>query len=87
MAKIKLKSKETKHVKLPSNFKVEHETDRGILIANTVNDEGEWFPRAYVKVEGDGSIEIADWLVSKSDLLSDLTAGTGTDKDSDAVPF
>ena len=72
MAKIKLKSKETKFVKLPSNFKVEHETDRGILIANTVNDEGEWFPLAYVKTDGDGSIEVADWLVEKSDLLSEL---------------
>ena len=82
MAKIKLKSKETKFIKLPSNFSVEHQTDKGILISNTVTDEGEWFPLAYVKTDGE-SIEIADWLVSKSDLLSDL-AGTGDDKD---VPF
>ena len=85
MAKIKLKSKETKYVKLPSNFKIEHQTDKGILISNSVTDEGEWFPLSYVRID-DNSIKIADWLVSKSDLLSDL-AGTGTDKDSDAVPF
>ena len=83
MAKIKLKSKETKFIKLPSNFKVEHQTDKGILIANTVNDEGEWFPLAYVKVEGDGGIEVAEWLIAKSDLLSDI-AGAVDDKD---VPF
>ena len=82
MAKIKLKSKETKFVKLPSNFVVEYQTEKGILIANTLNDEGEWFPLAYVKTDGE-SIEIADWLVSKSDLLSDIV-GTGDEKD---VPF
>ena len=86
MAKIKLKSKETNFIKLPSNFKVEHQTDRGILLSNTLTEEGEWFPLSYVKISGN-EIEVADWLVSKSDLLSDLTAGTGTDKDSDAVPF
>ena len=83
MAKIKLKIKEIKFTKLPSNFAVEHETDRGILISNTATDEGEWFPLAYVKTDGDGGIEIADWLVGKSDLLSDI-AGAGDDKD---VPF
>jgi hypothetical protein len=82
MAKIKLKDKETKFIKLPDNYRVEHQTDKGILIANEA-DEGEWFPLAYVKTDGDGGIEIADWLVGKSDLLSDI-AGAGDDKD---VPF
>jgi hypothetical protein len=70
MAKINLKSKETKFVKLPDNYHVEHQTDKGILIANDA-DEGEWFPLAYVKTE-DGGIEVANWLVEKSDLLSDI---------------
>jgi hypothetical protein len=71
MAKIKLKSKETKYVKLPDTYRVEHQTDKGALIANE-QDEGEWFPLSYVKLHGDGSIEVADWLFEKSDLLSDI---------------
>ena len=71
MAKIKLKSKDTKYVKLPDIYHVEYQTDKGILVANE-QDEGEWFPLAYVKLRGDGSIEVADWLVEKSDLLSDI---------------
>lgn len=70
MAKIKLKDKETKYVKLPDSYHVEHKTDKGILIANEL-DEGEWFPLAYVKADGD-RIEVADWLVEKSDLLGSV---------------
>ncbi len=71
MARIKLKGKETKFVKLPDTYRVEHETEKGILIANEA-DEGEWFPKSGVKLHGDGNVEVADWLVGKSDLLSDI---------------
>ena len=65
------KEQETKYVKLPSNFKIKHETEKGILIVDDCIDDGEWFPRAYVKIDGE-SIEVADWLVSKSYLLKYL---------------
>ena len=84
MAKIKLKSKDTKYVKLPDTYHVEHQTDKGILIANEQMD-GEWFPLSYVKLSGD-DIEVADWLIEKSDLLSDLSNSSNS-SNSDDITF
>ncbi len=68
MAKFKLKS--AKFVKLPEKYHIEHETDKGILISD--GEDGEWFPKKGVRVVDGGGIEVADWLLSKSDLLSDI---------------
>lgn len=72
MSKFNLKDKQksNEYVKLDGKFKVEHETEKGILIKNSETEEGEWFPINHVKKTGD-DIEIAEWLYDKSDLFEE----------------
>jgi hypothetical protein len=70
MSKFNLKDKDSNEmIELPDNFTVEHETEKGILIKNSINDDAEWMPLSHVKVSGD-IISVAKWLYDKSDLFN-----------------